>query len=62
MNKQSNKIRFTLFLFYSCGFPSVEESGLRYSTSPTFKVPQNIEWQKIGFAKEKINIKEKPLY
>ncbi len=58
------KIRLNIFgliilLFSSCSFPSVEESGLRYVTKPAFELPLNIQWEKIGFAKEIVNIKEK---
>lgn len=51
-------ILFTL-LWSACGFPSVEESGLKYPTKPAFDIPTNIQWEEIGMAKEMINIKEK---
>ena len=51
----------SMFLFFvaSCSFPSTEESGIRYVTKPAFSVPENIEWKKVGTAKELINMKEK---
>ncbi len=58
--KEHKIITAFIFLFLcSCGLQSVEESGLRYVTKPAFEIPTHIEWKKIGFAKEIVNIKEK---
>ena len=46
-------------LFTSCGFDSVEEAGIKYSTKAAFTVPAGIEYQKVGHANELINVKEK---
>jgi len=43
----------------SCSFESTEEAGIKYATKPSLKVPENIEWKKVGLAKELINVKEK---
>ncbi|MFK8006662.1 MAG: hypothetical protein AB8H03_09835 [Saprospiraceae bacterium] len=59
MNDEIKVFIFFILLISSCGFPTVEESGLRYSTKPSLKVPENIQWEKIGLAKEMINIREK---
>ncbi len=50
---------FVMLIFTSCGFDSVEESGIKYATKPAFELPANIEWQQVGTAKELINVKEK---
>ena len=49
---------FVMLLFTSCGFDSVEESGIQYTTKQAFELPENIQWQQIGTAKELINVKE----
>ena len=49
---------FVMFIFTSCGFDSVEESGIKYATKPAFELPDNIQWQQVETAKELINIKE----
>ena len=48
-----------IMVLSSCGFDSVEEAGIQYSTKPAFKIPANIEWQGVGIATELINVKEK---
>jgi len=54
---------FITTLFVSCGdIPTTEELGLRYVTKPVFKIPENIEWKEVRFAKEIINSKEKRVY
>ncbi len=54
---------FITILFVSCGdIPTSEELGLRYVTKPAFEMPENIAWEKVGFAKEIINSKEKMVY
>ncbi len=50
---------FAILLFISCGFDSVEESGIKYVTKPAFKLPADVQWQEIGFATELINMKER---
>lgn len=45
-------------LFSACGFESVEEAGIKYATKHAFKLPDNIKWQQVGFAKELINVKD----
>ena len=45
-------------LFYSCGFKTVEEAGIKYATKPAFELPGNIDWKQIGTAKELVNVKE----
>ena len=47
------------FLLNACSFPTTKEAGIKYSTKPAFKAPKNIEWRKVGIAKELINVKEK---
>lgn len=47
-----------MLLFTSCGFDSVEESGIQYATKPAFALPDNVQWQEVATAKELINIKE----
>ena len=47
------------FILNSCGFDSVEEAGIKYTTKQAFELPTNVKWQKVGTAKELINIKEK---
>jgi hypothetical protein len=49
---------FGIILFASCGFDTVDEAGIKYVAKPAFELPANIEWQKPGFAKELINVKE----
>lgn len=47
-------VLFLVTLFFSCGdMPTTEELGLRYMTKPAFEIPDNIQWEKVGFAKEK---------
>ena len=41
----------------SCGLKSSEEVGLRFSTEKS-KLPDTLNWKKIGFAKELLNQKE----
>lgn len=48
----------TLLLLSSCGFETAKEAGVKYPTKPAFELPKNLQWQKIGTAKELINIKE----
>jgi len=56
-----NRILFIALIFSltSCSFDSVEEAGIKYPTKAAFKLPKNIKWQEVGFAKELINAKEK---
>lgn len=46
-----------LLLSYSCGLKTAEEAGLSFSTQAS-KLPDNLQWQEIGFAKELMNQKE----
>ncbi len=48
---------FTLLLFQSCGLKTAKEVGLHFSTEKS-KLPDTLNWKKIGFAKEIINQKE----
>jgi len=53
-----NLLLFALFFFYACSFETATEAGIKYTTKPAFELPLNIQYQKIGMAKELINIKE----
>jgi len=46
------------FCIASCGFESVEEAGIKYPTKQAFEVPNNIQWEKVGLAKELVNLKK----
>jgi hypothetical protein len=46
-----------LMLSYSCGMKTAQEVGLNFSTQES-KLPGNLLWQEIGFAKELMNQKE----
>ena len=46
-----------VFIFQSCGLKTAKEVGLHFSTEKS-KLPNNLNWRKIGFAKELINQKE----
>lgn len=43
--------------FQSCGIKTAKEVGLHFSTEKS-KLPETLNWKKIGFAKELINQKE----
>jgi len=45
------------FLCYSCGLKTAKEVGLHFSTEKS-KLPDTLNWKKIGSAKELINQKE----
>lgn len=45
------------FLFNSCGLKTAKEAGLHFSTEKS-KLPDTLNWKKIGFAKELIIQKE----
>ncbi len=47
----------TIFFVQSCGLKSAKEIGLQFSTEKS-KLPDTLNWTKIGFAKELINQKE----
>lgn len=47
----------TTLIFQSCGIKTAEEVGLHFSTEKS-KLPDTLNWKKIGFAKELINQKE----
>ena len=47
----------SLVLFNSCGIKTAKEIGLHFSTEKS-KLPETLNWKKIGFAKELINQKE----
>jgi len=48
-----------LYLFIqSIAIPSSEEIGLKYKTTQAMTIPDEIEWGRVGFAKELINQKE----
>lgn len=51
-------IGFYLFM-PTLEFPTSEEAGIRYKTTPAYKITGDEEWEDISFAKELINIKEK---
>lgn len=57
--KHINIFGLLMIFLTSCGFPTTEKAGIRYKTTPAFEVPDNIEWKKVGLAKELINLKEK---
>lgn len=46
-----------IFLFNSCSLKTAKEVGLHFSTEKS-KLPDTLNWKKIGFAKELINQKE----
>ncbi len=46
-----------LFIFQSCGLRTAKEVVLNFSTEKS-KLPDTLNWKKIGFAKELINQKE----
>lgn len=46
-----------IFLFNSCGLKTAKEVKLHFSTEKS-KLPNTLNWRKIGFAKELINQKE----
>lgn len=46
-----------LFIFQSCGIKTAKEAGLHFSTEKS-KLPDTLNWKKIGFAKELINTLE----
>lgn len=46
-----------LLLSYSCGMKTAQEAGLSFSTQAS-KLPDSLQWQEIGFAKELMNQKE----
>jgi hypothetical protein len=50
-------IILTSFIFNSCGLKTAKEVGLHFSTEKS-KLPNELNWKKIGFAKELINQKE----
>jgi hypothetical protein len=47
----------TTLIFQSCGIKTAKEVGLHFSTEKS-KLPDTLNWRKIGFAKELINQKE----
>ena len=47
----------TTLILQSCGIKSAKEVGLNFSTEQS-KLPDTLNWKKIGFAKELINQKE----
>ena len=48
-----------IYLFIqSIAIPNSEEIGLKYKTTQAIAIPEKIEWQSVGFAKELINQKE----
>ena len=47
----------TTFIFQSCGLRTAKEVVLNFSTEKS-KLPDTLNWKKIGFAKELINQKE----
>ena len=47
----------TTILFSACGLKTAKEIGLRFSTEKS-KLPDTLNWRKIGFAKELLNQKE----
>jgi hypothetical protein len=47
----------SLVLFNSCGIKTAKEIGLHFSTEKS-KLPDTLNWKKIGFAKELLNQKE----
>jgi hypothetical protein len=47
----------TSLLFQFCGIKTAKEVGLHFSTEKS-KIPDTLNWKKIGFAKELINQKE----
>ena len=44
-------------IFQSCGLKMAKEVGLRFSTEKS-KLPDTLNWRKIGFAKELLNQKK----
>ncbi len=50
-------IILTTLIFQSCGIKTAKEVGLHFSTEKS-KLPDTLNWKKIGFAKELINQKE----
>ena len=46
-----------VFIFQSCGLKTAKEVRLHFSTEKS-KLPNTLNWKKIGFAKELINQKE----
>ncbi len=46
-----------VFLIHSCGIKTAKEVQLKFSTEKS-KLPETLNWNKIGFAKELINQKE----
>lgn len=50
-------IIFAVLIFQSCGIKTAKEVGLHFSTEKS-KLPDTLNWKKIGFAKELINQKE----
>ena len=47
----------TAFIMQSCGIKTANEIGLHFSTEKS-KLPDRLQWRKIGFARELINQKE----
>ena len=47
-------IILTTLIFQSCGIKTAKEVGLHFSTEKS-KLPDQLNWKKIGFAKELIN-------
>lgn len=48
---------FMVFIIHSCGIKTAKEVQLKFSTEKS-KLPETLNWNKIGFAKELINQKE----
>ena len=58
MKRNSYALRILMvFLIHSCGIKTAKEVQLKFSTEKS-KLPETLNWNKIGFAKELINQKE----
>jgi hypothetical protein len=58
MKRNSYALKILMvFLIHSCGIKTAKEVQLKFSTEKS-KLPETLNWNKIGFAKELINQKE----
>ena len=58
MKRNSYALKILMvFLIHSCGIKTAKEVQLKFSTEKS-KLPESLNWNKIGFAKELINQKE----
>jgi hypothetical protein len=58
MKRNSYVLKISIvFLIHSCGIKTAKEVQLKFSTEKS-KLPETLNWNKIGFAKELINQKE----